>query len=944
MSLTTTQQPVDIDVLLFYSGVWNSIRSRVYERDTIMVDRGAPNEASTADPLQFTFTVNNTDGMFCPRNPNSSLFGLIGRNTPAKLRAGLRLSENLGMGLPQEETVDYATTPDTAALDIVGDIDVAAEFTLFNQPAGTYCLLGKGVFDGTTGTQLSYQLLLGVTNSVPHVTLRWSTGGTSALFVDHDMSVIALGKHMAVRVTLDVDNGASGRTLTFYTSDSGTIAGPWTQHGSTTVTAGTTSIFSGSGGLSVGAQTNLLNGFPGAIHAILIKNGIAGTAVANPVFSSPTPYATAYTDAAGRVWALQNAAYYGYYKRTLGTGEISAWPVQSDVTGKDIYSQITASGISRRLSKGKQAPVLDTMTEFVTDSGQFIAYWPGDSVVDKIHGKILTLPTGVTLGGGTLGTGTTAMALTDTGPTRDGNGYLQSGYIETIVASYTSTHFAMGYCFESDVTGTLSIVMPGFFIDGHAREWEVRLRGDGVNNDIQVLQRDNNYNTQPSTITQTALGNSASLAGQTGNGLHMVWFTLDQNGSGIDWRVYYDGLSIVNGTVATQNLSSLYEMHVAYSPLLAGVMNFGYLMAASGSSIPSAANVLQAAQHYLAETAGDRMTRLTTDAGVSFGLAGATAAATMPMGPQPTGKLLDILSECAATDGGLFQDRFGRLGLQYTPRAALYAAPIITAFAWTDSTLQPYLPTDDDQSIANVMTASNADGTSWTETLMTGALSIQAPPAGVNEYPGSISVNAASSSLLPNIARWELNKSTVDAQRYPSLPINMLTTAVRTNPLLVNLLMWLGPLDQVTIVGQSTTSPPEPSPLILMGTHEELTQSGWTKQLNCQPGDIYQQQGVYGSASPAARYDFDGATVGTGFNTSAASASVAFATKTLATTDPTAYPQDVMIAGERMTVSSVTGTSSPQTFNFSARHVNGISKAHVTGEEVHIYPRYRYGL
>ena len=44
----------------------------------------------------------------------------------------------------------------------------------------------------------------------------------------------------AVRVTVDVDNGSSGSTATFYTADS--ISGEWTQLGEPATESGTTSI------------------------------------------------------------------------------------------------------------------------------------------------------------------------------------------------------------------------------------------------------------------------------------------------------------------------------------------------------------------------------------------------------------------------------------------------------------------------------------------------------------------------------------------------------------------------------------------------------------------------------------------------------------------------------------------------------------------------------
>ena len=60
-------------------------------------------------------------------------------------------------------------------------------------------------------------------------------------------------------------------------------------------------------------------------------------------------------------------------------------------------------------------------------------------------------------------------------------------------------------------------------------------------------------------------------------------------------------------------------------------------------------------------------------------------------------------------------------------------------------------------------------------------------------------------------------------------------------------------------------------------------------------------------------------------------------TEDLWTTDGAEFPLDIMIAGERITLSGISGATSPQTFTASARAVNGVEKAHTAGSEVHIF-------
>jgi hypothetical protein len=66
---------------LYYSGGWNDVTADL-SQDGVQITRGRAEWAGEADPSEMTLTLNNAGGKYSPRNPGSSLFGLIGRNTP----------------------------------------------------------------------------------------------------------------------------------------------------------------------------------------------------------------------------------------------------------------------------------------------------------------------------------------------------------------------------------------------------------------------------------------------------------------------------------------------------------------------------------------------------------------------------------------------------------------------------------------------------------------------------------------------------------------------------------------------------------------------------------------------------------------------------------------------------------------------------------------------
>lgn len=195
-----------------------------------------------------------------------------------------------------------ASTPDVAALDITGDIDIRIDLKL-NQwvPEEVAIeLAGKYVI---TGNQRSWLLHLEDDRTIR---FRWSTNGTALIERSSAVFTPPPSERMAIRVTLDVDNGSGSHTITFYTA--ATIAGPWTTLSTQTV-AGTTSIFASTAPLDIGDVAGIGSVEPsGRVYAAQIRNGIAGTVVANPDFTAQTPGAASFADSAGRTWTLAGGA------------------------------------------------------------------------------------------------------------------------------------------------------------------------------------------------------------------------------------------------------------------------------------------------------------------------------------------------------------------------------------------------------------------------------------------------------------------------------------------------------------------------------------------------------------------------------------------------------------------------------------------------------------
>lgn len=194
-----------------------------------------------------------------------------------------------------------AYTSDKAALDIVGDIEITVHLAMADwTPVSQQTITGKW---GVAGNR-SYALRVAA-DGTPR--LSWTADGTTILtgISTVSLSTMANGAELWVRATLDVNNGAAGRDIRFYTSTNGVT---WTQLGATVTQAGVTSIFAGTAPLEVGSDTNgTANNLIGNVFYVEVRDGIGGTVVANPDFEQPQRYSS-FEDDAGNVWFVISPA------------------------------------------------------------------------------------------------------------------------------------------------------------------------------------------------------------------------------------------------------------------------------------------------------------------------------------------------------------------------------------------------------------------------------------------------------------------------------------------------------------------------------------------------------------------------------------------------------------------------------------------------------------
>jgi hypothetical protein len=176
-----------------------------------------------------------------------------------------------------------ATTPNAAALNITGDLDLRARVAMDDwTPAAESVFLNKGPI-GASGYYFSVAPS-GALN------LYWFNGAASVFKGSTVATGVTDGSLKWIRATLDVDNGAGGNTVTFYTSDDGVA---WTVLGAPVVTAGVTSITAATGVLAVGSLAAGANVCAGKFYRAQVYNGIGGTLVFDANFANAVePFST----------------------------------------------------------------------------------------------------------------------------------------------------------------------------------------------------------------------------------------------------------------------------------------------------------------------------------------------------------------------------------------------------------------------------------------------------------------------------------------------------------------------------------------------------------------------------------------------------------------------------------------------------------------------------
>jgi hypothetical protein len=314
------------------------------------------------------------------------------------------------------------------------------------------------------------------------------------------------------------------------------------------------------------------------------------------------------------------------------------------------------------------------------------------------------------------------------------------------------------------------------------------------------------------------------------------------------------------------------------------------------------------------------------------------------MGPQPNATLPELLAEAATTDGGILYEPPDVFGLGYRTLANLtnQAPALVLDFAAGELAAQPE-PTFDDQNVRNDVTVTDAGGGSASAQLETGRLSVAEPPEGVGRYEYPVEVNVYDESQIDERASWELAQGTVGLERFPLVTLRLDSAAFTADSALTADALGLRIGDRIVIA--NLPDHPDDVSLLVIGLVEDIGSHDHTIVLNCVPEQLH-QVGIYTHTADEDRYDTAGCELAEALDETETGVDVVTTSGPRwvdTTNDAAEFPFDVIVGGERMTVTAISGTTASQTMTVT-RSVNGVVKTHAAGADVRLADPAYYAL
>lgn len=612
-----------------------------------------------------------------------------------------------------------------------------------------------------------------------------------------------------------------------------------------------------------------------------------------------------------RFWRMQNGQ-----RRYRYAGEVPAWPSTTDISGKDVYTSVTAAGRLRRAGQGTP-PVESVMYRSYTRSSvvpNVVAYWPcedGSSASQIAAGFPGDSP--MTVAGTPTFASNSAFACSRPLPV------IAASQWQGSVSASSWTDNVLRFLLQVPSGGdTNGAVIARFTTSGTVKRVDL-VYNTTAGGELTLK----GFDAGGSTLF--TLGPFLSPSGAGWNGaLCRISMELDNAGSNVTYQFQaiefnLNGVAVASGSLAG-SVGSVNTVTIDPAGNLSGT-TVGHISVQNVAD--SLADLGDALDVHNFDSAPQRLERLCAEQGVNLvSVYGDDADEASLMGNQTPDTFLNLVKSCVDVDAGMLFEARDQVAFAYRQRWTLYnqgtrysLSPFQLTLDYAQNQLSAVpVPTDDDLLTRNDVTVqqsnSNGTGTSARQVLDDGtALSVSDPPVGVGQYQTTYPLNIGNDGLfvgqssIADEAGWRLHLGTVDEARYPRVSVNLRHPAFQGNLDLMNAALSVDIGDLIVINNPDGWIGADPVRLLIIGMSEVMGAFEHDIVFTCVPESAYRvfvaDDWVLGRA------DTDGSTLGA--SAGSTDSVLTFTAADVAepwTVSPGDFPFDVGVGGERITVVS----------------------------------------
>lgn len=894
---------------------WVDVTDRwlLAESGTITIGEGRTAWGQTVDAGTIGLTFLNDSGDLSEFNPLGQWYGLLGADTPLRVR--LRRAEDT---FTRTVTGGWGTADSGQAWTVLGTAsNYAVAAGVATHSHGATNQLRRSLLDVNL---VDLEQLVDVSPSVA-LTGAGLTAGVIARYVDTD-------NYYWIRIEFDADGTDVIATVSRVTG------GVVTDLDSTTVP-----------GLAYAAGT-----------PVRTRASVIGRELAIKVWAAADPEPAGWTlsvvDDDADAISIPGPA--GWQTR-LGSGNSNSLPVLARLTGYQLHVDlaggyvpawvprwdqsgnvrtvpVVARGTLYRLKPGTaKPPKKSPMRRDISASPGLVAYWPGED-------------------GGAAGQAASAISghtpIAITGP-------VTTGVVQDLVTPGWTVRYGTQALLDLSGGGMLTAEVPPDVTAATAQAWTLQVgadladfglaSGDIVLSEVEtpggtyvrwrlVLVKAT-FHTQ--IIAVTAAGATTTVIDQSGviGSFNTEDWSVWQSAPGtitVGWSyTKFFGAHAATATIAgtltgvTRILINPTRRTVGV-PFLVGHIALWALTAdplAGGEQDEYGVGYAPGYGSWEKEAAHLRLARHAAEDGIRIDMPPVTdPLAVVRMGWQPVVDALTLYQQAVDADGGVLYERPFRLG--YQPRQARESQTPALVLDAQDDLAEPPDPDHTGQAYRNRWTVNRVDGSS-------AIAQADEVAAGAIVHEDSADLILYNDDDLAHHAGWRLHLTSGRELTWPKLVIDL-----AARPDLID--QWLNCRVGSRILAGNPMADVAGTDIdvLIEGAGTVLGYKTFDVAVNCSPArpwDIAVADGE--QRAPA-----DGSTLAADLAAGAMTLSLASTTANGPwSTDPTDYPLDVRVGGERITISTPAGGSSPQTVPITARGVNGVTRAWPAGTRVDVW-------